>query len=246
MTETPVPGPVPRFELAPWREFGVVAGITGRGSGSPPFDLGLAGSSTPVGVVMNNWRRLRQCFPNFQSVVLARQNHGTAIRWHTGGIGLVIQDDLDGHATDRPGCLVAVTVADCIPVYIADPVRRQVCLLHAGWKGIAAGILAAGLAEMEAQGSSVDNLLIHCGIGICGRCYQVGSEVFVACGLAPPEDGKGWLDLREVLIRQARQAGVSHLSVSPFCSAHDADRFFSHRASGGADGRMVAYLGLVA
>lgn len=246
MTETPVPGPVPRFEIAAWREFGVVAGITGRGSGSPPFDLGLAGTATPVGVVMDNWRRLLQSVPEFHAVILARQIHGTSIRWHAGGAGLVIQYDLDGHATDRPGCLVAVTLADCIPVYIVDPVRRQVCLLHAGWRGTAAGILPAGLAEMRAHGSSVENMLIHCGIGICGKCYEVGSEVFVSCGLTPPNGARGYLDLRDVLIRQARQAGVSKISTSPLCSAHGSDHFFSHRASGGADGRMVAYLGLVA
>jgi len=51
------------------------------------------------------------------------------------------------------------------------------------------------------------------------------------------------LDLRAVLARQARELGIEDVSVSPWCSAHDRDRFFSHRASGGGDGRMVAYLG---
>jgi copper oxidase (laccase) domain-containing protein len=51
------------------------------------------------------------------------------------------------------------------------------------------------------------------------------------------------LDLRAVLARQARELGIEDVSISPWCSAHDRDRFFSHRASGGRDGRMVAYLG---
>jgi copper oxidase (laccase) domain-containing protein len=59
----------------------------------------------------------------------------------------------------------------------------------------------------------------------------------------PASPGPVQLDLRAVLVRQARQLGIEEVSVSPWCSAHDRDRFFSHRASGGRDGRMVAYLG---
>ena len=84
---------------------------------------------------------------------------------------------------------------------------------------------------------------MHCGVAICGTCYEVGSEVFEALELSPPADGRGLLDLRAVLERQGRALGVSRVSTSDRCSAHDAADFFSHRASGGADGRMVAYLG---
>jgi copper oxidase (laccase) domain-containing protein len=51
------------------------------------------------------------------------------------------------------------------------------------------------------------------------------------------------IDLRAILVQQARRLGISRLSVSSWCSAHDRERFFSHRASAGRDGRMVAYLG---
>jgi YfiH family protein len=245
MIETPIPTAVPRYEIEEWRDLGVVAGITGRGTGSASFDLGFAGT-TPVGMVMDHWRRFQESLPDFRSVTVSRQVHGTAIRWHPGGEGLVVQYGLDGHATEAPGALIAITVADCVPVYLLDPKERRVCLLHAGWKGTAAGILPAGIQEMAAHGSSVDNLLMHCGIAICGCCYEVGHEVFAACGVTLPTGPKGYLDLREVLMGQARRAGVTNISTSPFCSAHDSDRFFSHRASRGADGRMVAYLGLVA
>jgi copper oxidase (laccase) domain-containing protein len=86
---------------------------------------------------------------------------------------------------------------------------------------------------------------MHCGVAICGRCYEVGSEVFQALELPVPATGRGLLDLRPVLERQARALGVARVSLSDFCSAHDAAHFFSHRASQGADGRMVAYLGLI-
>ncbi|NOT07529.1 MAG: polyphenol oxidase family protein [Gemmatimonadales bacterium] len=243
--ETAVAGSVPKFEISEWRErFGVVAGITGRGGESAPFDLGLAGANTSVGQVMGRWRRFRESVPEFPGVVVSQQVHGTAVLWHDVAAGLTILDAADGHATSTPGLLLGVTAADCVPVYLIDPIRRAVALLHAGWRGTAGGILARGVELLLARGSVVDNLLIHCGIGICGSCYEVGSEVFIGCGVAVPPAGRGWLDVRSVLVRQARELGVENVSTSPFCSMHDQPLFFSHRASGGADGRMVAYLGL--
>jgi len=59
-----------------------------------------------------------------------------------------------------------------------------------------------------------------------------------------PASAPGHVDLRAVLVQQARALGLTELSVSPWCSAHDREQFFSHRASGGRDGRMVAYVGM--
>jgi len=245
MTETPVAGAVPRFELAAWRRSGIVAGITGRGEAAEPFDLGLAGITTPVGRVMDHWRLLRESLPEFSGLAVARQVHGTEILWHQCAAGLQIHEGADGHATDRAGLLLGVTAADCIPIYVADPMRRVVALLHAGWRGVAGGILRRGVELLVRWGSNVDNLLVHCGVGICGACYEVGSEVFAACGLGAPAGGKGTLDLRALLAEQAVHLGVKHISTSQLCSRHDAPGFFSHRGSGGRDGRMVAYLGLL-
>jgi hypothetical protein len=246
MTERPVPGPVPRFELPEWKErYHVVAGITGRGEAAAPFDLGLSGAIAPVGQVMARWRALRESLPGFRGTVVARQVHGTTVLWHAAAAGLVIHDAADGHATAAPGILLAVTVADCIPVYLIDPSRRSIALLHAGWRGTVADILGRGVDLLEAHGSSPNDLVLHCGTGICGRCYEVGPEVFLGCGLAVPPGGRGPLDLRRLLAGRARARGVGELSVSPYCSAHDQAVFFSHRASRGADGRMVAYLGLL-
>ncbi len=247
MTESPVPGPVPRFELAEWRErYGVVAGITGRGQQALPFDLGLAGRSAPVGQVLQRWHDLEAAVPGCTGLVVSRQVHGTTVVWHDAVRGLAILQGVDGHATATPGLFLAVSAADCVPVYIIDPLRRAVALVHAGWRGTSGRILTRGIAALVNRGSRVENLAVHCGVGICGRCYEVGSEVFRACGLPSPADGKGRLDLREILAGQAREAGVETVSTSLFCSAHDPRLFFSHRASGGADGRMVAYLGIVA
>ena len=243
MIETPLGGPVPRYELARWREeFGILAGITVRGDPARPFDLGLGGQA-PVGEVLDRWTALRLAVPGFRGIVVSRQVHGTAVLWHTDVRGLTVHQGADGHATSTTGILLAVTAADCIPVYLADPVRRFVALVHAGWRGVAGGILSAGLAAMRVRGSIVDNVLVHCGVGICGQCYEVGPEVFEGCGLAPPPGGRGPLDLRAVLLEQARGLGVENVSTSPYCSKHDGG-FFSHR--GGTEAWMAAYLGMIA
>jgi len=246
LAEEEVDGAVPRRELPGWRErFGVVAGITGRG-GLPGrgFDLGLW-SEAPVGEVMNRWRAFRQSEPGFGAAVLGHQVHGARVAWHERADGWVQLEGVDGHATATRGILLTVTVADCIPVYLVDPRRRAIALLHAGWRGTAAGILGRGLELLaERAGTDPADVVMHAGVGICGRCYEVGSEVMTGVGL--PADGGGpWhVDLRERLAVQARWLGIGEVTRSSWCSAHDRGRFYSHRASRGADGRMVAYLGV--
>jgi polyphenol oxidase len=197
-----------------------------------------------VAAVLDRWGALQADLPGIRGVAVGRQVHGTRVAWQAAGPGLRILADTDGHATATPGLLLAVTAADCVPVFLLDPVRRVVGLLHAGWRGTAGGILARGLGVLGENGSRVSDVLIHLGPSICGDCYEVGSEVFEACGTPVPPAGRGGLDLRAVLADQARGCGAAGVSVSPFCTAHHADRFFSHRGSGGEPGRMAAYLGL--
>jgi purine-nucleoside/S-methyl-5'-thioadenosine phosphorylase / adenosine deaminase len=244
--ERPVEGQVPRFEIPGWRErFGVVAGITGRGVGDGRgFDLGLW-TDAPVGEVMSRWRLFREVEPGFGAVILGNQVHGPRVIWHSSAAGWVQIEGVDGHATGTTGLLLTATVADCVPVYLVDPVRRAVALLHAGWRGTASRILAAGLATMvERVGSTPTDVVMHCGVGICGACYEVGSEVMVGCGIGAQGSGPWHLDLRAVLAEQGRSLGIASLSTSQWCSGHDRALFYSHRASHGADGRMVAFLGM--
>ncbi|MGH7645891.1 MAG: polyphenol oxidase family protein [Gemmatimonadales bacterium] len=235
---------MPRLELAEWAtRYGLVAGITTRGSGSG-FSLGLW-SDEPVGQVLTRWRALTEAFqPRFSGIALGHQVHGTSVYWHERAPdGWLLLDGVDGHATATPGLLLAVTVADCIPVYLAAPARGAVALLHAGWRGVAGRILAAGIAALQAgTGAAVGDIVMHCGVGICGECYEVGSEV-VERLTGERATGPRRVDLRALLAAQAAELGVGAVSTSPWCSAHDRERFFSHRASAGRDGRMVAYLG---
>jgi YfiH family protein len=246
--EVSVAGLVPRYEIPGWREqFGVVAGITGRGEGVKPFDLGLW-TSEAVGEVMGRWRDVQRIERGFDTHVLGNQVHQTTVAWTDGSRpGWTLIEGVDGHATPSPGVMLYATVADCIPVYLLDPANRVICLLHAGWRGTAGGIVTEGIRLlMRRVKSSPVDFVMHCGIGICGECYEVGSEVMDGLGLTRPGNGPFHADLRNVIAEQARTLGVREITVSGWCSAHDHDRFFSHRASGGTDGRMVAYLGLVA
>lgn len=238
VSEVPVgDAAVPRLELTEWAErYGLVAGITTR-----PLSLGLW-SDEPVGQVIGRWRAFRAAFgARFPAIVLSHQVHGTEVHWHdTLPEGWLILDGVDGHATSDRGVLLTITVADCIPVYLAVPHKGAIGLVHAGWRGIAAGVLGRCVELLKGRGfAKASDMVMHCGVGICGECYEVGSEVAVRFGLS----GSVQLDLRAVLAQQARDLGIQDVSISPWCSAEGRDRFFSHRASGGRDGRMVAYLG---
>jgi len=194
--------------------------------------------------VTEHWRQLAAAMrPAFPSMVGGLQVHGTTVAAHRTGVGgWTIKDGVDGHVTAERGVLLLVSVADCVPVYLCHPQTGTLGLLHAGWRGTAAGMLEAGIAAMTDLGASGSGIVMHCGVAICGSCYEVGPEVLRG---VTGEDARapGRLDLRAELARRARRLGVAEVSVSPWCAGHDSGEFFSHRRSGGNDGRMLAYLG---
>jgi YfiH family protein len=177
-------------------------------------------------------------------LVVSRQVHGHVVGVHTSvPPGVTLLDGQDAHATANRGVALALTVADCVPVYLIDPRARTIALAHCGWRGIAGGVLERAVEALAGlRESHVADIVMHCGISICGECYEVGSEVVVALG--GKGEGPAHVDLRHALVNRARALGIRQVTVSPWCSAHHGDRFYSHRASKGADGRMVAYLGL--
>lgn len=224
----------------PW----LVQGTTLRGSAAEPFDLGMFSDASTSRAVLGNWERLRQA-SGCPRVVHAHQLHGAEVRLHARGpAGLHVAEPCDGHATASEGTLLAVTVADCVPVSVVDPRRRSVALLHAGWRGAAAGILERGLSVLaERMGSPPAELLVHLGPAICGRCYEVGPEVFRGLGLPEPAE-PALLDLRSVLARRALAAGVpaAGITVSAHCTRCGGSGLFSHR--GGDRARQAGFLGL--
>lgn len=240
----------PLHVLESWTESypGLVAGVTGvgRGAGGEPADFGLATAPSPWAL----FRRLESLGEQlgFPGVAVGRQVHGNAVTClePTPEGGLRVPGATDGLLTSGRGLLLVVTAADCVPVYLLDPERGALALLHAGWRGTAAGVLRSGLRAMAARfGSEPAGLRLHLGPAICGTCYEVGPEVLEALGREAPRDRPGHVDLREELTRRAEEGGVprGRITTSGWCTRCDADHFHSHRGKGDAAGRMAAFVG---
>ena len=242
----------------PW----LVQGTTTRGEGADPFDLGLFSGGSPEELVRRNWRELCRRLGGFRAVH-ARQVHGVRVAVHggghapahTGGDGArrtttivaeppAMASHCDGHVTTETGLLLTVATADCVPVFLVDPVRRAVGAVHAGWRGAAAGVLERGLEALaDESGSRPGDVRVHLGPAICGACYEVGPEVFAALGQSEP-DGPLPIDLRGVLAQRAVAAGVQHehVSISTHCTRCTQSGLFSHR--GGDAARQIGYIGI--
>ena len=242
---------VPYHRIEDWDAIGpgVVAGITavepGAGAGSEA-DFGLNTGGSPPDVE-RRYRMLASAMGMHYSVV-ARQVHGTHILEAdaSSGSGSSVIGEADGVVTSARGVLLAVTAADCVPVFIVDLGGRCIALLHAGWRGAAGGILERGLSVLADRfGVKPGDVTIYLGPSICGSCYEVGVEVLRAFhrDAAGPER----LDLRAELAGKAVESGVPAERVvrSQWCTRCGPVHLHSHRARGEKAGRMAAFLGLV-
>ena len=240
---------VPLFALQDWtdRMPWLVAGTTGAGTGDAAggFDLGLFGRN-PVGESVARWRRLIAA-TGMRGAAHSRQAHEARIQLHTAAHdGLLVSEGFDGHATRAAGLLLAVSIADCVPVFLVDEDARAIAMLHAGWRGVAGGMLERGVAALrDLAGSRPERLHMHAGPSICGKCYEVGPEVHEALGLARPATNTP-VDLRAVLAGRAAVLGLDadRVTVSAHCTRCGPGRFFSHR--GGERGRQMGVLGIEA
>ncbi len=227
---------LPPHEAVPgFGEMGFTAFTTTRQAGS--FNLA---SDEPAASIFGRWMALVDALaPAATRLATALQVHGDRILLHRDGWSGWLRDTAgaDGHLTESPGTAMAVTLADCVPVFIAHPAGAG-AVLHSGWKGTAAGIVLRELDEFARRGLDVKRALVHLGPAICGRCYEVGPAVYSA--VTGREVGHPTLlDLREIIAAQARQAGAT-VTISEWCTRCHNDRFFSHRA--GDSGRQLAVL----
>jgi YfiH family protein len=197
-------------------------------------------SVDPVGEVMSRWTGLQNELATLaRRTVIGRQVHGSSIITHRGGWeGLLRTGEADGHVAAERGIALTVSVADCVPIFIAHQ-SGVVGILHSGWRGTVARIIDAGLGAFGRLGIPPDELRIHLGPAICGRCYEVSAEVRAEL-TGQPVNRSGNVDIRSLIAEHAREAGVSDLSVSADCTRCDNDRFFSHRA--GDSGRQLGVI----
>jgi polyphenol oxidase len=189
---------------------------------------------------MSRWHRLqRELRAHGARLATATQVHGSRVVLHEGRWeGWLRVPDADGHASVERGTAMAVTIADCVPVFLAHP-SGAIALLHSGWRGTVGRIVEHGIAALADHGVPVSELRLHLGPSICGRCYEVSPEVYAQL-TGRNVSGPTAVDLRAVIADHARAAGVRHISVSPACTRCDNDRFFSHRA--GDAGRQLGVM----
>lgn len=158
--------------------------------------------------------------------VTAQQIHGKEIAV----VNVAISADkcfanCDGIIADKPGICLGIYVADCCAVYLVDPVRRAIGLVHSGKKGTDLGVVPNAIKAMTAQfGSRPGDLIVQLSPCIRPPHYEI--------------------DFAADIVRQCRDLGVNSIHDSGVCTACDLTRYYSYRAEKGRTGRMLAFLAL--
>jgi len=227
------------------------------GVSRPPYatlNLGhIVGDDLPA-VEENHRRALGVLGLDPRQVVSPYQVHGARVglvgRVHRGSV----QPATDALVTAVPGVPLLLRFADCAPVLLFDPVRRVAGLAHAGWQGVAAGVVPATVQVMvERLGCHPADLWAGLGPAIGPCCYEVGPEVVAAVQVACPPgadvvrrvNGQFHLDVPAAVQAQLCAVGVREIEDAAICTACHVDGFFSHRAEGGRTGRFGVLIGMV-
>jgi hypothetical protein len=175
-----------------------------------------------------------------------RQVHGTAVIDMDSSRSDAVADAAITRSSNRP---CAVQVADCLPVLFADRSATVVGAAHAGWRGLAAGVLEATIAAMGVPG---EEILAWLGPAIGPRSYEVGDEVravflghdeAASAAFSPTRPGHWLLDLCLVARQRLYAKSVRSLYGGGLCTYLDSDRFYSYRRDG-PTGRMAAFIWL--
>lgn len=156
--------------------------------------------------------------------------------------------------TDRPGVTLMMRFADCVPIFLHDPLRKVIGIAHAGWMGTVKGTVRAAVEAMQGRyGSASMNIRAAIGPSIGPDHYEVGADVIAqvnqAFGRAAPDllqvrDGHTFFDLWGANRRLLEQAGVRQIEVIGLCTACHLADWYSHRAEKGRTGRFGAMLAL--
>ncbi|HEY1775213.1 MAG TPA: polyphenol oxidase family protein [Solirubrobacteraceae bacterium] len=172
------------------------------------------------------------------SVVVARQVHGTDVLFvHEAPVGYEVgRGEGDGVASGLRGVATAVHVGDCLPIAVGG--EGAVATLHGGWRGLAEGIVAAGVDGLRELGVGGE-LQAVIGPGAGGCCYETGDELRERFARYGASRGT-LLDLKAVAAAQLREAGVAVVQDVGVCTICDA-RYFSHRRDGAATGRQGGF-----
>ena len=250
MTGSP---PHPDWLVPDWDVAGVGALMTTRhgGRSAAPFDtLNLRdGLGDEVGVVAHNQRVLAEAIG--ARPIYLNQVHGNAVVRLTAADALAgaTTHSADASVTIEPGIACTVQVADCLPVLFAAPQGRAVAAAHAGWRGLALGVLEAALGAV-CESARCEPAEVHAWLGACigPERFEVGPDVLQAFGVAPgagskrfvPHGPGKWLaDLPALARDRLVAAGVRAIDGGTWCTVSEPSRFFSFRRDR-ITGRMAA------
>lgn len=204
--------------------------------------------------VAENFRRLRRAIGCERDIrVQARQVHGNRV-WTPPAEPLRLREtpEADAIASDRPGTMLTIRVADCVPILMSSRDGKAVAAVHAGWRGIVAGVLPAAVRAMEERfGADPASIIAAIGPCISAEHFEVGPEVadaFRESDLAEvideQPDTRPHIDLSAAAALQLQRSGVlpDRIDSSDRCTYRDAGEFFSHRRDRGRTGRMAAVI----
>jgi YfiH family protein len=188
---------------------------------------------------------LRRVEPVAPGVAWARQVHSARVL-RAEGPGE--QGEGDALVTDRAGLALSAVTADCVPVLLAGP--GGLAAVHAGWRGIAGGVVPAALAAVAGPLDPLRDWTAWIGPAIGPCCYEVGPEVAeqVAAASDPAavisgiEGGKPHLDLHAAVRHQLESAGVGEVIALPLCTRCEAEKLWSYRREGKGAGRNLAVI----
>ncbi|MGC9356374.1 MAG: peptidoglycan editing factor PgeF [Anaerolineae bacterium] len=218
------------------------------------LNLGSTVGDRPEAVAENH----RRVFETFnvarEQVVSPHQVHGRQVAQVDASQGGTIVPATDALITNEPGVVLLLRFADCTPVLFYDPVQRAAGLAHAGWRGVASGVVPATVAAMgETFGTRPEDLWVGLGPAIGVEHYVVGPEVVDAVKATLPPDSEIaqrhadslHLNLPRAVEAQLRAAGVRRIVPSGIDTAGNTDEWYSHRAEGGKTGRFGVLVMLV-
>lgn len=211
-----------------------------------PFDslnLGDHVGDDPAAVAENR-RRLASAAGLPATPVWLDQVHGTRLLKCSGSSG---NRQADASITDRPGQVCVVLTADCLPLLICNRQGSRVAAVHAGWRGLANGVIESALAGFD---DPADQLLVWLGPAIGPNAFEVGPEVrerFVRhdpaadSAFRPGRPGHWLADIYQLACLRLQQAGVGFIGGGEYCTVADGKRFFSYRRDG-VTGRMASLI----
>ena len=174
------------------------------------------------------------------------------------GLGVYKKTDLtlDGYASNTPGALLTVRVADCVPVLFADETAGVIGAVHAGWRGSAGRIVTSCIDTMVSLGARKSGIKVAIGPSICAECFVVGDDFMTECEqrlgkkllgeFTYHKDGRWHADLKLLnkLILLESSINEENIDVTKLCTYCNPDEFFSHRYHGQKRGTLCAMISL--